>query len=164
MRRAFFILLAMFLGGVAVFFIGHRVAASWTLQHMAKSTDDLEWLRMEYRLSDDEMARVRRLHEGYRVTCSNYCALIEIRKQELQAALNAGDGGQKTVETKLAEIGQLRAQCQAAMLRHFCEVSQVMPPEQGRRYLAEMERLTLGFHEQIEQRMSHDAASPHGHH
>ena len=30
----------------------------------------------------------------------------------------------------------------------------VMPPEQGKRYLAEMQRLTLGAHEQIEQSMS----------
>ncbi len=40
------------------------------------------------------------------------------------------------------------------MLAHFYEVSQAMPPEQGRRYLAEMQRLTLGFHEQIENTMS----------
>ena len=29
------------------------------------------------------------------------------------------------------------------MLRHFHRVSETMPPEQGRRYLAEMRRLTL---------------------
>jgi hypothetical protein len=50
------------------------------------------------------------------------------------------------------------------MLGHFYEVSQAMPPEQGRRYLAEMQRLTLGFHEQIENTMSPDSSSPHGHH
>jgi hypothetical protein len=49
------------------------------------------------------------------------------------------------------------------MLQHFREVSQVMPPEQGRRYLAEMQRLTLGFHEQFEDTMSPEAPSPHGH-
>jgi len=36
-----------------------------------------------------------------------------------------------------------------------------MPPEQGRRYLAEMERITVGFHEDIEQTMS---PSAHGNH
>ena len=40
------------------------------------------------------------------------------------------------------------------MLQHFAEVSQTMPPEQGRRYLAEMQRITLGLHEQTEQSMS----------
>jgi hypothetical protein len=50
------------------------------------------------------------------------------------------------------------------MLQHFREVSQVMPAEQGRRYLAEMQRLTLGFHEQIEHSMAPGASNPHGHH
>lgn len=55
----------------------------------------------------------------------------------------------------------LRAQCQAEMLQHFHEVSQVMPPEQGRRYLAEMQRLTLRFHDQIERAMPGNPPSAH---
>jgi hypothetical protein len=50
------------------------------------------------------------------------------------------------------------------MLRHFYEVSQAMPTDQGRRYLAEMQRLTLGFHEQFEQAMSAGPSAPHEHH
>jgi len=164
MRRSLLILLAMLLAGVAVFFAGNRIAARLQMRHMAQTTDDLAWLRMEYRLSDAEMSRVRGLHQGYLVVCSNYCERIEARKRELQTALSAGANGPQTLESRLAEIGQLRAQCQVAMLQHFREVSQVMPPEQGRRYLAEMERMTLGLHEQMESRMSHDASSPHGHH
>jgi len=61
------------------------------------------------------------------------------------------------VQQKLTELGELRAQCQAQMLQHFIAVSRAMPPEEGRRYLAEMERLTLGFHEEIEQTMDMSA-------
>jgi hypothetical protein len=39
-----------------------------------------------------------------------------------------------------------------------------MPPEAGRRYLAEMQRLTLGFHEQTESSMSGAAGHEHHHH
>jgi len=147
-----------------VFFAGLRIAAHVQMRRMAQTADDLEWLRMEYRLNDAEMSRVRGLHLGYMVVCSNYCARIEARKQELELALKTGANAPQSVESKLAEIGQLRAQCQAAMLQHFREVSQVMPPDQGRRYLAEMERLTLGIHDQMESSMSHDASSSHGHH
>jgi len=49
------------------------------------------------------------------------------------------------------------------MLEHFMEVSRAMPPEQGRRYLAEMKRLTLGFHDEIEQSMSESAGHEHHH-
>jgi hypothetical protein len=92
------------------------------------------------------------------------CERIAAKKKELQAALEAGKGFTPDAEQKLAEIGALRSQCQAQMLRHFYEVSQAMPPEQGRRYLAEMQRLTLGFHEKYEQTMSGQPASPHGNH
>jgi len=63
----------------------------------------------------------------------------------------------------LIELGELRAQCQAQMLERFMEVSRAMPPEQGRRYLAEMKRLTLGFHDEIEQSMSESAGHEHHH-
>lgn len=164
MRRSLFILASMLLAAAAVFFAAQRIAAHWQMRHMAQTTDDLAWLRMEYHINDTEMSRIRSLHEGYRVVCSNYCARIDVQKKELQAALDAGDNAQKTIDARLAEIGRLRAQCQAAMLQHFREVSQVMPPEQGRRYMVEMERLTLGIHDQMENSMSHDPSSSHQHH
>ena len=115
-------------------------------------------------MNEADLARVRQLHDGYLPKCHNFCERIEAGKRELQTALASGTNAPAAIEEKLIAIGTLRAQCQAAMLQHFREVSQVMPPEQGRRYLAEMQRLTLGFHEQIEHTMSPGAPSPHGHH
>ncbi len=67
------------------------------------------------------------------------------------------------VERILAEIGSLRAQCQSAMLRHFDEVSRAMPPDEGRRYLSEMRRLTIESHEQIESAMTRPVHATHAH-
>jgi hypothetical protein len=163
MRRSLFILLAMLLAGAAVFLAGQRLAAHWRLHLAARPAADLDWLRLEFRLGEAELARVRQLHDGYLPRCREYCERIERAKQELLGLLEAGTNAAAVIEHKLVEIGTVRAQCQAAMLEHFREVSQVMPPEQGRRYLAEMQRLTLGFHEEFEHTMSSSAASPHGH-
>ena len=163
MRRPFLILAAMLLAGAAVFLAGQRFAAHWCAKQMARPTDDLAWVRLEFRLSDADLARVRQLHDGYLPKCREFCERIGGRKRELQAVLAPGTNALAAIEQKLIEVGTLRAQCQAAMLQHFREVSQVMPPEQGRRYLAEMQRLTLGFHEQIERTMSPEAPDPHGH-
>jgi len=38
-----------------------------------------------------------------------------------------------------------------------------MPPEQGKRYLAEMKRITLGTNGQMEQSMSGDTGHEHHH-
>jgi hypothetical protein len=162
MRRLLIMLSVMLLAGAAAFFGGQRLVAYWCVKHMARPTDDLDWLRLEFRLNDAALARVRGLHDGYLPICRGFCERIDARKQELQALI-ASPTNAAAVEQKLIEVGTLRAQCQAAMLQHFREVSRVMPPEEGRRYLAEMQRLTLGFHEQIERSMLPAASNPHGH-
>ena len=131
---------------------------------MDNATDALDWLKQEFQLSDSEVARVRELHEGYMPKCAQMCKQIAAKKQELESALAGATNLSAAAEQKLAELAALRAQCQTQMLRHFVEVSQAMPAEQGRRYLAEMQRITLGFHEQIEQSMSPSADHEHGHH
>jgi hypothetical protein len=91
------------------------------------------------------------------------CKKILAKKREVDQELAGETNVTAAIEQKVMELCELRAQCQLQMLRHFAEVSLVMPPEQGKRYLAEMQRLTLGFHEQIEQSMSGSAGHSDGH-
>ena len=164
MRRSLLILAGALLLGAALLggsslLVKHLCARQWV-----PPGDNLAWFRREFQLTKPEFERIRQLHEGYLPKCRELCARIAAKKQELQAALAAGNGLTPDAEKKLAEVGALRAQCQAQMLRHFYEVSQAMPSDQGRRYLAEMQRLTLGFHEQFEHSMSDDGMGEHGHH
>jgi hypothetical protein len=144
----------------------YLIAQRWCVRQVASSADDLDWLRQEFRLSETEMARVRELHDGYMPQCLEMCRQNAAKKSELETALVGATNLTTAAEQKLTELGTLRAECQAQMLRHFAEVSQAMPADQGRRYLAEMQRLTLGFHEQIEQSMSQPKSThhEHGHH
>jgi hypothetical protein len=162
-KRPLLILIIVVLAGSALFvgsyFMSRRVCESCS----SSSTDNLEWLRQEFHLSDAEMARMHELHDGYLPKCGEMCAQIAGKKQELDAALAGSTNISDVAKQKLTELAILRAQCQAHMLQHFIEVSQAMPPEQGRRYLAEMERLTVGAHEQTEQSMSEHAGHAHMH-
>jgi hypothetical protein len=164
MRRSLLILLVVLLAGAAIASTSYLLARRICVRQLAPNGDDLAWLRDEFHLGNAEMQRIRQLHEGYLPKCRENCARIAAKKQELQAALDKAQGMAPEAQQKLAEVAALRAQCQANMLAHFYEVSRAMPPEQGRRYLAEMQRLTLGFHEQIEDTMSPGTSSPHGHH
>jgi hypothetical protein len=164
MRRSLLIFCAVLIASVALSFGVYRLSGHLCAAQLARSADDLAWLRLEFRLSDAEMIRIRQLHDGYLPKCEEFCNRIASKQRELAEVLRTGTDVTTILEQKLAEIATLRAQCQAAMLRHFVEVSRVMPPGQGRRYLAEMQRLTLGAHEQIEHRMSGDAPTAHGHH
>ena len=164
MKRSLAIVLVALAASAAVFLASYALAQRFCAQHMTRSADDLDWLRQEFHLSDAEMARVRKLHEGYLPKCKKMCVRIVAKKRELEAALTGATNFTANAEQKLTQLALLRSQCQAQMLQHFIEVSRAMPPEQGERYLAEMQRLTLGFHEQIEQSMSDHSGHAHGHH
>lgn len=157
------VILAVALGlAAAVFWVAFYCAHQVCVQRGAKSADDLDWLRMEFRLSDAELARIRELHDGYLAMCRENCALIAASQRELAQAIAVGTNSPATLAQLRAEVGALRQKCQAEMLAHFEEVSRAMPSGQGRRYLAEMRRLTLGTHEQIEQSMSGTNPALHG--
>ncbi|HEY5043243.1 MAG TPA: periplasmic heavy metal sensor [Verrucomicrobiae bacterium] len=163
MNRSLVILFGALALGVAVFAGSYFVSQRAAELCCARPADDLSWLRDEFHLSDAEMQRVRQLHESYLPQCAEMCARIAAKKTELQSALAGGTNVTADARVKLTELGELRAQCQAQMLRHFITVSQAMPPEQGGRYLAEMKRLTLGANELMEQSMSGDAGHEHQH-
>jgi hypothetical protein len=164
MNRALFKSLVLILASLALCFGAYRVAGRICAAHMSRTADELDWLRMEFRLSEAELSRIRQLHQGYLPQCQRFCESIAFQKEELRKALAASADLSPTAEAKLREIGALRAECQAAMLRHFVEVSREMPTEQGKRYLAEMQRLTLGSHEEIERQMSSPSSTAHEHH
>jgi hypothetical protein len=162
MNRSLIVVLGALALSAAVFagayFVGQRAG----VVYCANPADDLSWLRTEFHLNDAEMAHMRQLHESYLPQCAKMCALIAAKKAEVQAALANGSNLTADAQNKLTELGELRAQCQGQMLRHFIAVSQAMPPAEGRRYLAEMEQITLGSHEAIEQSMSDHPGHEHG--
>lgn len=163
MNRSLLILLGALAVGAAVFagafFAGQRTGMLCD----TRATDELGWLQDEFHLSAAEMTRIRELHQGYEPKCMEMCARVAEKKRELETALGNGTNVSADAQKMLGELGALRAQCQAQMLQHFITVSQAMPPAEGRRYLDEMKRLTLGFHEDIEQSMSKSAGDTHGH-
>jgi hypothetical protein len=160
MNRSFIILLSALTLCAGIFAASYFAARHVGMICATPATDDLTWLRTEFHLSDAEMARVRELHKGYMPRCAEMCAQIAAKKKEVADALGSGTNVTAEAQKKLTELGELRAKCQAQMLEHFVEVSRAMPPEQGKRYLAEMQKVTLGLHEDIEQSMS---GGMHGH-
>lgn len=162
MKRSLLILIIAVLAASALFAGAYLMSRRVCEACATSSTDNLEWLRQEFHLNDAEMARMRQLHDGYLPQCGAMCEKIAAKKEELDAALAGATNITPVAKQKLTELAALRAECQAQMLQHFVEVSQAMPSEQGKRYLAEMERLTVGAHEQTEQSMSDHHGHMHG--
>jgi hypothetical protein len=163
MNRSLVILLGALALGAVIFTGAYYASQRATMMCCENPADDLTWLRQEFHLSDAEMARVRELHAGYLPQCEETCRRIAAAKRELAAIVGTSTNLTVEAQVKVNEVAALRAQCQSNMLQHFVAVSQAMPPAQGERYLAEMKRLTLGEHEQVEKSMSGEPAHEHRH-
>lgn len=111
---------------------------------VAEAPGSLHWLQGEYHLNNEQMQRIQRLHNDYVSQCDGMCRMISAKQQEVAAALNNATNINPVAQQKLDALAACRSQCQSQMLQYFIDVSRVMPPDQGQRYLAEMERETLG--------------------
>ena len=130
---------ALAIGGYCALYFSKTAA---TRARASSENPELGWLKYEFNLSDSEFARIRELHDGYLPQCAAMCAKIAAVNKDLEVLVIRTNLVTPEIEGKLAEIGKLRQECQAAMLKHFYAVSQSMPEGQGRRYLAEMQKLT----------------------
>ena len=164
MNRSLAILFGALALGAAIFAGSYFASQRACVMCGAEPADKLAWLRDEFHLSAAEMTRIHQLHDGYEPKCMEMCGRVADKKRELEAALGGGTNLTVEAQKKLSELGELRAQCQAQMLQHFINVSQAMPPEQGKRYLAEMKKLTLGSQTEMESSMSDQPGQAHGHH
>jgi hypothetical protein len=135
MKRPLFILLgglvlSVVLGGVAYYW---RTAPQRAM--LCSDEPELAWLQHEFQLNDAQFDRVRGLHGAYLTDCAAMCLRIAATNALIRAEITAATNVTPELETMLADVAQLRTQCQRQMLEHFFQVSREMPPEQGQRYL-----------------------------
>ena len=104
---------------------------------------ELAWLKEEFSLNDAEFTRISELHSAYLPQCREMCQKIDEQNQQLQKFLVGATNVTPEIENTLLQASRLRAECQTMMLRHFVQVSQTMPPEQGKRYLAWVKQKTF---------------------
>jgi len=111
---------------------------------LRESSPELAWLKREFHLSEAEFDRITELHEAYQPQCREMCRRIDEQTAKLRKLLANTKVVTPEIEATLAESSRLRTECQRNMLRHFFEVSQTMPPDQGRRYLEWISERTFG--------------------
>jgi hypothetical protein len=108
--------------------------------------DELEWLRREFALSPEQMAKIEGLHGEYRPMCDTLCdQVIEARKQ-LDEKLLLADSVTPELEAELAHFSQVKEKCRLFMLDHVFQVAEVMTPPQRERYL-ERARMQVTLHD-----------------
>jgi hypothetical protein len=143
MRRSLIILFAG-LAVAALAYCGVYYAGTTNCCRSESSTaPELAWLKQEFQLSDAEFKRVSDMHQAYLSGCAERCRRIDEKNGEVARLLAATNNITPEIEKALAEAALLRADCQKKMLQHFYDVSHTMPPDQGKRYLAWVQKQTI---------------------
>jgi hypothetical protein len=135
MKRGALILILGLLTAVAAFACVYFVCSTSHREMLRDASPELAWLKTEFHLGDAEFARISELHNAYLPECAARCEIIRTQNEKLEKLLARTNVVTPEIENLLAERAKTRADCEAAMLRHFIEVSQAMPPKQGERYL-----------------------------
>jgi hypothetical protein len=136
MRRGLLILTVGIVGAVIAYCFFYLAGTATPRGWLRHGQPELAWLQHEFNLSDAEFKRVSELHAGYLPRCMERCRRIDQLNGALSNSLATATQLTPEIEKLLGERAQMRATCQAGMLKHFFDVSRTMPPEQGKRYLA----------------------------
>jgi hypothetical protein len=136
MKKGIVILVLGLVAAAAAYGYIYFVCSTPTRSLQASDRPELAWLKDEFKLTDAEFKRVSELHAAYLPQCREMCIQIDAQSIQLQKLLADATNLTSEIERSLAEASRLRGECQTMMLRHFFQVSQAMPTEQRRRYLA----------------------------
>ena len=110
---------------------------------MLDDLPELEWVKREFQLNDEQFAKVRELHIGYRPKCEEMCRRISEARDKLKATVQTHDTMSPVLGKAISDHARVKGECQRSMLMHLYETAAVLDDEQGRRYLEAMIPYTM---------------------
>ena len=143
MKRALLILFLGLAAATMAYSGFYFTAAAKERAALQNDRAPLLWVKSEFKLTNGQFGRVCQLYDAYQMDCARMCAQVAAKNAELKACIARTNCVTPEIEMKMNESAALRAACQKHMMQHFFEVSRVMDPEQGRRYLAWIQEQTI---------------------
>ena len=143
MKRGLWILAAAILAGLAGFMLT-RSQCNCSMPEKTAAHDghsqlpELEWLRQEFKLTDEQFAKVSELHLAYRPTCEDLCARVMASQSKVKKLVDVGTRVSSELKAALQEHAALHVECQTAMLNHLYRTADCLSPDQARHYLESM--------------------------
>jgi hypothetical protein len=117
-------------GGIAYVWVREPLPASATGE-----SDALLWLRREFKLSADTLARIEKMHADHQVVCEEHCRDIQDARRALRRLRQTQASAEElaAAEARLAEVNLV---CTTSLEAHMRQIARVMGGEQGERYLS----------------------------
>lgn len=132
-RNIAFIALSLVLLSGLYFGVFHWITAD-TAMAMKSDRPELEWLRHEYGLNEEQFANIQAKHEAHDIICQQLCKNLIKAQKRLDAVIAEQPGLTTEVEDALAAWAEQRRRCREATIAHMYDVSSVMDQEDAVRY------------------------------
>ena len=137
-RPEFWLLFAL-IGALAagvIAFYGCNFFATRDLREMAAALNgQLEWLRMQFHLSDAQFKKIEALQSAYTPVCDEMCRRIMEANSKLDRVVSENRGVTPELEAAIRDTGSVQEECRKQMLAHIYQVSAQMNPADGQNYL-----------------------------
>ena len=148
MKKGILVLFAALFAGVAAFF-----AMRWHMaeEHhhgsrtMLDAMPELEWLKRDLHLTDDQFSKVSDLHALYRPKCAEMCRRIEEAHKQMDDLALSTKGMTPELQAALKAHADLHLECQEAMLQHLYRTAAALNQAQAQQYLKSMLPFALDF-------------------
>lgn len=139
------ILVIALVAGIAAFWAARSHRSGGPHEAMLDGLPELEWVRSEFRLSDEQFAKVSELHRAYRPKCVEMCDRIRRSHIELEEETRGADTMTPELRDAIDRHARVHAECQQAMIEHLFETARILDEGQASLYLEAMFPYTLDF-------------------
>lgn len=120
----------------AVGFVAFRATVDKPVAEALARQDAMAWLRADFKLTPEQFAAIKTLHDSYSVVCEEHCRDI-MRAVRVRNELKAsGQTDPAVLAPAEQRVQELRTICESAIAAHVRACASHMSPEAGERYLA----------------------------
>lgn len=117
-------------------FLCYQMSSAPALHAAVKKGDAMEWLRVDFHLTDGQFTEIQKLHEAYAPSCEAHCRMIQEATAARDAVKTARGSDPAAVAAAERALQEMRATCETAIATHVRKVAAQMSPADGQRYLA----------------------------
>lgn len=135
MKRGLAILLFAIVLGLAAYVLVRCRESCHPAPLALDALPELDWLRQELELNDEQFAKVKTCHLAYKPTCASLCARINEARQRLDTLARDHKTDSTAMDAAIQNHAAVRADCEQAMLAHVYETARLMDEDQSERYL-----------------------------
>ncbi|MFT3783192.1 MAG: hypothetical protein QM790_14380 [Nibricoccus sp.] len=130
---------------------------------MAAGEDEsLLWLRVEFKLPAEKMARIAQMHEDYQGVCADHCRNIWEARAVVRK-LKAAQASASDVAAAEAKAREVDLVCTTSLEAHLREIAKIIGGAEGERYLSIVLPRIAHFEHTGAPKLDLDPATAHDH-